>query len=80
MVVGTLVCVVCSALYPLVAGVSGFLLLRLVHGFSTGFKPTASTAYLADIVPANRRGEAVGILGVAFQRRGEFEPAPSGAS
>ena len=66
MVIGTLVCVVCSALYPLVAGVAAFLLLRLVHGFSTGFKPTASTAYLADIVPDHRRGEAVGIMGVAF--------------
>ena len=66
MVFGTLVCVVCSALYPLVAGVAGFLLLRLVHGFSTGFKPTASTAYLADIVPDHRRGEAIGVLGVAF--------------
>ena len=66
MVIGTLVCVVCSALYPLVSGVAAFLLLRLVHGFSTGFKPTASTAYLADIVPDHRRGEAVGVLGVAF--------------
>lgn len=66
MVIGTLVCVVCSALYPLVGGVAAFLVLRLVHGFSTGFKPTASTAYLADIVPDHRRGEAVGIMGVAF--------------
>ena len=66
MVIGTVVCVVCSALYPLVGGVAAFLLLRLVHGFSTGFKPTASTAYLADIVPVHRRGEAVGIMGVAF--------------
>ncbi|MFK8055821.1 MAG: MFS transporter [Saprospiraceae bacterium] len=66
MVIGTVVCVICSALYPLVSGIAGFLLLRLIHGFSTGFKPTASTAYLADIVPAHRRGEAVGIIGVAF--------------
>ena len=66
MVFGTIVCVVCSALYPVVSGVGLFLLLRLIHGFSTGFKPTASTAYLADIVPSSRRGEAVGIMGVAF--------------
>ena len=66
MVFGTLVCVVCSLVYPLVGGVAAFLLLRVVHGFSTGFKPTASTAYLADIVPDHRRGEAVGIMGVAF--------------
>ncbi len=66
MVIGTFVCILCSALYPLVSGVAAFLFLRLIHGFSTGFKPTASTAYLADIVPAHRRGEAVGIIGVAF--------------
>lgn len=66
MVIGTVVCVVCSGMYPLVSGVAAFLFLRLIHGFSTGFKPTASTAYLADIVPSHRRGEAVGIIGVAF--------------
>ena len=74
MIFGTLVCVVCSGLYPLVVGVSGFLWLRLVHGFSTGFKPTASTAYLSDIVPEHRRGEAVGILGVAFNLGASSSP------
>lgn len=66
MIVGTLVCVICSALYPLLATVWGFLLLRLLHGFSTGFKPTASSAYVADIVPINRRGEAMGMAGVSM--------------
>ena len=54
---------VCSLLYPILAFVWGFLLLRLVHGFSTGFTPTGTTTYVSDIVPANRRGEAVGIMG-----------------
>jgi MFS family permease len=66
MVVGTIVCVFCSLLYPLVTGVVGFLFLRFIHGFSTGFKPTAATAYAADIVPPHRRGEAMGILGVSL--------------
>lgn len=66
MVIGTIVCVLCSLLYPLVTGVVGFLFLRFIHGFSTGFKPTAATAYAADIVPAHRRGEAMGILGVSL--------------
>ena len=66
MIIGTAVCIVCSLLYPFVSGVAGFLLLRFLHGFSTGFKPTASTAYVADIVPAHRRGEAMGILGVSL--------------
>lgn len=62
---GALVCFVCSLLYPLLTTVYGFLFLRLVHGFSTGFTPTGGTAYLSDIVPANRRGEAMGFLGTA---------------
>lgn len=65
MVFGPVVCVVCSAIYPLVSSVAGFLFLRLVHGFSTGFKPTGQTAYLSDIIPADRRGEAMGLLGTA---------------
>ncbi len=66
MVIGTLVCVVCSLVYPLLTSVSGFMLLRLLHGFSTGFRPTASTAYVADIVPRGRRAEAMGMIGVSM--------------
>jgi len=63
---GALVCIVCSLIYPILTGVSGFLWLRLAHGFSTGFNPTAVTTYIADIVPEHRRGEAMGIIGVSF--------------
>ena len=66
MVFGALVCVLCGWLYPVLASVSGFLLLRLFHGFSTGFTPTAISAYIADVVPANRWGEAFGIQGLFF--------------
>ncbi|MBD80704.1 MAG: MFS transporter [Crocinitomicaceae bacterium] len=65
MIIGPVVCIVLGVLYPLTTTISGFLLLRFFHGFSTGFKPTGTTAYLADIVPASKRGEAMGILGVA---------------
>jgi MFS family permease len=65
MVFGSLVCVVCSALYPFMTTVASFLLLRLLHGFSTGFKPTATSAYVADIVPIQRRGEAMSALGMS---------------
>lgn len=65
MMVGSLVCFVCSLMYPLLTTVSAFLLLRLVHGFSTGFKPTGQAAYLSDIIPAEKRGEAMGLLGTA---------------
>jgi MFS family permease len=65
MVFGSLVCVIASAFYPFVTTVSGFLLLRFSHGFSTGFKPTATSAYVADLVDVDRRGEAMSALGVS---------------
>lgn len=45
--------------------VSGFLVVRLLHGMSTGFRPTGTSAFLTDLVPVQRRGEALGYLGVA---------------
>jgi MFS family permease len=66
MYVGAIACVVCSLLYPAFAFVSGFMTLRLLHGFSTGFKPTGTAAYVADVVPVERRGEAMGILGICL--------------
>ena len=66
MYIGVLACVVCSMLYPMLAFVNGFLALRFFHGFSTGFKPTGTSAYVADIVPDGRRGEAMGMLGVCL--------------
>jgi len=55
-VVGSVVCFACSLVYPLVSTVAGFLMLRFVHGFSTGFTPTGTAAYLSDVIPAERRG------------------------
>jgi len=66
MVIGTIVCVVCSLMYPILTSVGGFLLLRFFHGFSTGFKPTAAVVFAADIIPSHRRGEGMGILGVSM--------------
>ena len=65
MILGTVVCIVCSALYPFLTSLLGFFLLRLIHGASTGFKPTATTAYVADLSPIDRRGEALGINSVS---------------
>ena len=66
MIFGSLVCVVCSLLYPVLTSVAGFLLLRFFHGFSTGFKPTATSAYGADVVHESRRGEALGALAIGY--------------
>ncbi len=65
MAFGSLVCFVCGFLYPFLQTVAAFLMLRLVHGFSTGFKPTGTSAYVADVVPFDRRGEAMGWLGLS---------------
>jgi MFS family permease len=75
MAIGSLVCFACGFLYPLLTTVSGFLLLRLFHGFSTGFKPTATAAYIADIIPSYRWGEAMGIHGLCFSTGLAIGPA-----
>lgn len=75
MAIGSIVCFVCSLLYPLLTTVSGFLFLRLLHGFSTGFKPTATAAYVADIVPKERWGEALGLHGICFSTGMAIGPA-----
>jgi MFS family permease len=62
MIFGSVVCVICSLIYPALTSIYGFFALRFFHGFSTGFTPTGFTAYVADIVPVERRGEAMGLL------------------
>jgi len=64
MLFGVGVSVACSLVYPMVTGIYSFFMLRFLHGFSTGFQPTATSAFVADVVPAQKRGEAIGILGV----------------
>ena len=62
MMVGACVTAVVSLFYPFFLGIHAFLAIRFLHGFSTGFKPTGTAAYVADIVPANKRGQGMGIL------------------
>lgn len=64
-VFGGLVCMLCSLFYPILTTVFGFFLLRFFHGFSTGFTPTGVSAYVSDVIPAHRRGEAMGFIGTA---------------
>ncbi len=63
---GILVSILICFLYPYFVTVTGFLVLRFLHGFSTGFQPTGVTALIADIVPKGKRGEAMGIFGVTI--------------
>nr|WP_298926327.1 MFS transporter [uncultured Allomuricauda sp.] len=75
MVFGAMVCLVCGCFYPILTTVYGFLLLRLFHGFSTGFTPTAASTFVSDVVPRERLGEAMGIQGIAFSTGLALGPA-----
>lgn len=79
MMIGSTICFVSSLLYPILSTVSAFMMLRLMHGFSTGFTPTGQTAYLGDVIPFQRRGEAMGILGTAGTLGMAGGPAIGGA-
>ncbi|MCC7298006.1 MAG: MFS transporter [Bacteroidia bacterium] len=61
---GTSFCIVAGLLYPLTQVVWLFFAVRIIHGFSTGFAPTGFTAFTTDIVPHNKRGEALGWQGM----------------
>ena len=79
MLFGAGVCLISSLIYPFLTTVSGFMMLRLVHGFSTGFTPTGQAAFLGDIVPAHKQGKAMGLLGTAGTVGMASGPAIGGA-
>ncbi|MEC8693367.1 MAG: MFS transporter [Bacteroidota bacterium] len=64
MIVGCVFCIISGFVYPWIQGVLAFIVLRVFHGFSTGFTPTGFTSYTADIVPREYRGRAMGWQGV----------------
>lgn len=65
MLFGSIICAICGALYSFTFTIQMFLILRLIHGLSTGWRPIGATAYLADIAPSGKIGEAMGYLGIA---------------
>ena len=65
MLVGSAVTAVAGFGYLVATTIATFMLLRFFHGLSTGFRPPGTSAMLADRVPKQRRGEALGYLGVA---------------
>lgn len=75
MLFGAIVCLICGCLYPIFTTITGFLLIRLIHGFSTGFTPTAAATYVSDIVKHERLGEAMGIQGIMFSTGLALGPA-----
>ncbi len=61
MILGSIIGMIVCFAYPALTSIYGFLTLRFLHGFATGFKPTGTSAYVADIAPDEHRGEAMGI-------------------
>jgi MFS family permease len=49
-----------SLLYFFPKSVSGFLIIRLLHGVGFGMATTAVGAIVADLIPSSRRGEGMG--------------------
>jgi MFS family permease len=62
---GLLVFLVSMLLYNYTNSVTSLLLLRVFHGIGWGAATTAATTLIADIAPPSRRGEAMGIFGMA---------------
>lgn len=64
MIAGCIFCIIAGIFYPFVSSIGGFLWVRIIHGFSTGFTPTGFTAFTSDVIPATHRGRAMGWQGV----------------
>jgi MFS family permease len=64
-VVGLLLAGVGGALYLLPLGVPGLVLARLVLGIGDGWMFTAGAIWSVDLAPEERRGQAIGLFGLA---------------
>jgi MFS family permease len=65
MLAGAVVFVVASLAYGWAGGALGLMLVRFLHGCGMGLYPTAASAMVADLTPADRRGEVLGLYGAA---------------
>ncbi|MEY2457973.1 MAG: hypothetical protein QOK06_3131 [Acidimicrobiaceae bacterium] len=65
-VAGLLVCAAAGALYLLPFGVPGLILARLVLGVGDGWVFTAGATWIVDLAPEERRGQAIGLFGLAI--------------
>jgi MFS family permease len=65
-VAGLLTCAAAGALYLVPAGVPGLVLARLVLGVGDGWVFTAGATWIVDLAPAAKRGQAIGLFGLAI--------------
>lgn len=74
---GLLVFLLSMLLYTYTTSVASLLLLRVLHGIGWGAATTAATTLIADIAPVYRRGEAMGVFGIAANVAMAIGPALS---
>jgi MFS family permease len=78
LIAGAALFAVASLAYPAARSVWPFLAIRVVHGTGMGLFPTAAAAIVGDVVPATRRGEAMGLFGMAANLALAAGPAVAG--
>jgi MFS family permease len=54
------------SIYPLAAAFSIILIVRFIHGLVWGVTTTTGSTLIVDIIPAKRRGEGIGLYGLAM--------------
>jgi MFS family permease len=64
--VGLVICSVAGALLFLPLGVPGLVFARLVIGLGDGWVFTAGVTWIVDLAPPDRRGQAIGLFGLAI--------------
>lgn len=64
-VIGSLLTAGGGALYLLHAGIGGLILARLVLGVGDGWIFTAGATWIVDLAPEDRRGQVIGMFGLA---------------
>lgn len=65
-VAGLLISAAAGALYFLPLGVAGLIFARLVLGVGDGWVFTAGATWIVDLAPPERRGQAIGLYGMAI--------------
>jgi MFS family permease len=78
MLFGAFICIISGVGYIYAGSVFIFFSIRAINGLAAGFTPTGNVAYIADIVHAERRGEAMGWIGISGNIGTAFGPAFGG--
>ncbi|MCW2998856.1 MAG: transporter [Solirubrobacterales bacterium] len=66
LVTGLVIAGAAGALYLLPLGVPGLIVARLVLGVGDGWVFTAGATWIVDLAPEERRGQAIGLFGLAI--------------